>query len=185
MPRTTALLLVAAGILASATAAAPSTHAQNSSAGGTFSATIGDDPDPDRGGRQFRESWEIANIADEIGLVEDSSKRRYTTRATTASITELAITSEPGSDNRYVAGDKIEITVSFSEAVTVTGQPRLTLLVGSPLWIVLGRATRNADFARQPEAEDLVFAYLGANDNDADGGSSPIRWAQTTTTQTA
>ena len=172
MPRTTALLLVAAGILASATAPVPSAHAQNSSAEGALSATIGQDPDPDKGGGQFRESWEIADIADGIGLVDDSPKRRDATRAATPSITELAITSDPGSDNRYVADDEVEVMVTFSEAVTVTGQPRLTLLLGSPLWILLGRAERNANFARQPEPQKLAFAYtVEENDNDPDGVS--------------
>ena len=174
MPRTTALLLVAAGILASATAPVPSAQAQGPSAEGALSATIGQDPDPDpdKGGGQFRESWEIADIADGIGLVDDSPKRRDATRAATPSITELAITSDPGSDNRYVADDEVEVMVTFSEAVTVTGQPRLTLLLGSPLWILLGRAERNANFARQPEPQKLAFAYtVGENDNDADGVS--------------
>ena len=93
-------------------------------------------------------------------------------RAQGATISSLAITSDPGSDDTYVAGDKIEVTVTFSEAVTVTGTPRLTLLVGSRLWILLGRAARDADFERRPEPAKLVFAYaVAAGDGDPDGVS--------------
>ena len=82
------------------------------------------------------------------------------------------MTSDPGSDDRYVVRDTIEVTVTFSAAVTVTGTPRLTLNVGSPLWILIGRATRNADYKRRPEATKLVFGYtVAAGDNDTDGVS--------------
>ena len=88
------------------------------------------------------------------------------------SITGVAMTSDPGSDDRYVVRDTIEVTVTFSAAVTVTGTPRLTLNVGSPLWILIGRATRNADYKRRPEATKLVFGYtVAAGDNDTDGVS--------------
>ena len=130
-----------------------------------MSLNAGHDPDPDEGGGRFPEIRQAGRIGDSAG-------RRYATRATTPSITGLAITSDPGSDNRYVFRDKIEVTVTFSEAVTVTGSPRLTLLLGSPFWIQLGRAARNADFARQPELRKLVFAYtVAADDSDPDGVS--------------
>ena len=38
-------------------------------------------------------------------------------------IKSVAITSDPGSDETYGTGDSIEITVTFSENVTVTGTP--------------------------------------------------------------
>ena len=163
--RAAALLVVAAGILASQIAPAPSAQAKDSSAGPRLSLNAGHDPDPDEGGGRFPEIRQA-------GPIGDSAGRSYATRATTPSITELAITSDPGSDNRYVSRDKIEVTVTFSEAVTVTGSPRLTLLLGSPFWIQLGRAARNADFARQPEPRKLVFAYtVAADDSDPDGVS--------------
>ena len=132
-----------------------------------MSLNLGHDPGPDEGRGRFSGIRQAGP-----GAIRDSAGRRYATRATTPSITGLAITSDPGSDDRYVSGDKIEVAVTFSEAVTVTGSPRLTLLLGSPFWIQLGRAARNADFARQSEPGTLVFAYtVTADDNDPDGVS--------------
>ena len=42
-------------------------------------------------------------------------------------ISSVAITSDPGSDSTYGTGGEIEITVTFDEAVVVTGSPRLEL----------------------------------------------------------
>ena len=42
-------------------------------------------------------------------------------------VESLEITSDPGSDQEYVSGDSIKTTVTFSEAVSVTGTPRLKL----------------------------------------------------------
>ena len=45
-------------------------------------------------------------------------------------ISSLAITSNPGPDETYAAGDTIQVTITFDETVTVTGRPQLTLRVG-------------------------------------------------------
>ena len=50
---------------------------------------------------------------------------------TSPTVESLAITSNPGSDQTYVAGDEIEVTVTFSETVEVEGTPQLRLRVGS------------------------------------------------------
>ena len=42
----------------------------------------------------------------------------------------ISITSDPGGDATYGAGDEIEVTVTFSEDVTVTGSPQLELDIG-------------------------------------------------------
>ena len=89
----------------------------------------------------------------------------------------IAITSDPGGDDTYDVGDLIEVTVSFTETVSVprwqctdeNGQPaicmpRLVLNVGGV-----------AKTARTPEREGitgtaLVFSYsVRAGDNDANG----------------
>ena len=46
-------------------------------------------------------------------------------------VTAVAATSAPQSGSTFVLGETIEIEVRFSEAVTVTGAPRLTLTLGS------------------------------------------------------
>ena len=49
---------------------------------------------------------------------------------TTPTVSTIAVTSNPGTDNTYTTLDVITVTVTFSEAVTVTGTPRITLDIG-------------------------------------------------------
>ena len=42
-------------------------------------------------------------------------------------VSSLALTSTPGSDNTYAIGDSVEATVTFDEAVDITGTPQLEL----------------------------------------------------------
>ena len=76
----------------------------------------------------------------------------------------VAITSDPGSDREYVAGDAIEATVTFSESVTVTGTPRLKLMLGTQVW---------ADHvAAESTATELVFSYTVSSADYAHAGVS-------------
>ena len=76
----------------------------------------------------------------------------------------LAISSNPGSDQAYAAEDVIEVTVSFSETVEVTGTPQLRLRVGS--------SNRTAGYLRGTDTEELVFGYEVADGReDTDGVS--------------
>ena len=65
----------------------------------------------------------------------------------------LEITSEPGADEEYVSGDSIETTVTFSEAVSVTGTPRLKLKLDGK------RAVRADYVSADSTATRLVFSY--------------------------
>ena len=47
-----------------------------------------------------------------------------------ATVSTVAITSNPGTDNNYATGDTITVTLTFSEAVTVTGVPYVVLDIG-------------------------------------------------------
>ena len=47
-----------------------------------------------------------------------------------AAVSSVAITSNPGTDNNYARGDTITVTLTFSEAVTVTGTPYVVLDIG-------------------------------------------------------
>ena len=49
---------------------------------------------------------------------------------TVPTIESVAVTSDPGGDGGYAIGDEIQVGLTFSEAVTVTGAPQLTLDVG-------------------------------------------------------
>ncbi len=46
---------------------------------------------------------------------------------TAPTVSGVALTSAPGSDNTYAIGDAVEATVTFSEAVDITGTPQLEL----------------------------------------------------------
>ena len=71
--------------------------------------------------------------------------------------TQVAITSDPGPDMTYIWGngfvgkDSIEVTVTFSENVLVSGVPELTLLIGGE--------TRQAAYSRGSGTTALVFRY--------------------------
>ena len=89
-----------------------------------------------------------------------------------ATIKSVAITSNPGSDNTYGVGDTVEVTVTFSESVSVpqwyssdgVQMPRLELDIGGV-----------AKIAKTPETASItgkavVFSYtVQDGDNDADG----------------
>ena len=79
-------------------------------------------------------------------------------------VESLGITSNPGSDQTYAAGDEIEVTVTFNETVEVEGAPRLRLRVGN--------RTRTAGDLRGTGTAALVFGYEVADgDEDTDGVS--------------
>ena len=83
---------------------------------------------------------------------------------TSPEVSSLAITSNPGSDQTYAAGDEIEVTVRFSETVVVTGTPQMRLRVGS--------RTRTASHLRGTDTAALVFAYeVDEGEDDTDGVS--------------
>ena len=82
--------------------------------------------------------------------------------ADTPYVTGVEMVSPP-SGGEYFAGDTIQVAVTFSEDVAVTGTPTFPLRIGSN--------TRAADYQEgDSTARRLVFAYVvGANDSDADG----------------
>ena len=83
---------------------------------------------------------------------------------TSPEVSILAISSNPGSDRTYAAGDEIEVTVTFSETVEVEGTPQLRLRVGS--------RTRTAGYLRGTDTAALVFGYeVVDGDEDTDGVS--------------
>ncbi len=78
------------------------------------------------------------------------------------SVSSVAVTSDPGDDETYGPGDPIEVTVTFSSDVTVTGTPQVALDIGGD--------TRQAAFRSGSGSAALVFSYtVAAGDEDADG----------------
>lgn len=73
----------------------------------------------------------------------------------------IASVSVPASAS-YAAGDILTFTVSFSEAVTVGGTPRIQLIVGT--------ATRYANYSSGSGTSSLSFQHIvEAGDTDTDG----------------
>ena len=85
------------------------------------------------------------------------------TPPTTPTISTVAITSSPGTDNTYTTLDVITVGLTFSEAVTVTGTPYVTIDIGGQ--------PRNAAFTGAGTATgQILFGYtVRTGDRDADG----------------
>ena len=80
---------------------------------------------------------------------------------TAPTISSVAITSDTGYYGVYGIGDNVEVTVTFSEDVTVTGSPQLELTIGSP--------AKNAAY-KSVTGSEVVFSYtVASGDNDTDG----------------
>ena len=77
-------------------------------------------------------------------------------------VTTVAVASDPGSDGGYGIGDTIDVALTFSRAVAVTGTPQLTLNVGGQ--------DRQASYSDGSSTTELVFRYsVTAGDEDTDG----------------
>ena len=84
-------------------------------------------------------------------------------QATTPTVSTIAITSSPGTDNTYALGDTITVSLTFSEAVAITGSPYVTLdISGQP---------RNAAYSSAGAATgQILFGYtVRLGDRDTDG----------------
>ena len=96
------------------------------------------------------------------GNLQASAAFSVDTKAPT--VNSLEITSNPGTDRTYAAEDEIQVTVTFSETVEVTGTPRLQL--------ELGGGVRTAAYRSGTGTAALVFAYeVAYGERDADGVS--------------
>ena len=81
---------------------------------------------------------------------------------TPPAVSNIEVSSDPGTDRTYAAGDEIRVTVTFSETVFVTGMPQLRL--------ELGGGDRTADYEGGSGTAALVFAYTVADgESDTDG----------------
>ena len=84
---------------------------------------------------------------------------------TAPTVSAIAVTSTPRANtgNRYAIGDEIEVTVTFSKSIFVSGAPKLTLKIGS--------RNRSMSCAKSTtDAKQLTCAYTVQNgDEDTDG----------------
>ena len=74
--------------------------------------------------------------------------------ATTPAIESVRVTSDPGNDGEYVKDDAIKITVTLSEAVAVTGTPKIKMRLAEGATPV-----KPSYAAAESTATALVFSY--------------------------
>ena len=83
-------------------------------------------------------------------------------------VSSIALTSDPnddsrtGNDNTYAIGDDIEATLTFNQAVDVTGSPQITLTIGS--------SEKAASCAAATNTTTVVCSYTVAQGNNAPDG---------------
>ncbi len=83
-------------------------------------------------------------------------------QTTTPTVSTVAVTSDPGTDYTHALGNTIEVDLTFSEAVTVTGEPYLLIDVGG--------TNRQASYHSGSGVTQLLFRYtVLAGDDDDDG----------------
>ena len=118
-------------------------------------------------------AW-ISGITDDASLaaaIAPAALDATVLNVTTAGMTTYPITSVSGpSSGHYSLGQKLNFTVNYPTALTVTGTPQMVLTIGS--------TTRYASYASGSPGTALVFSYnVQANDSDADGiaVSSPLQ----------
>ena len=90
-----------------------------------------------------------------------------------ARVSSVAITSSPASGDTYRKGETIAVTVTFTEAVTVTGgEPRIRLLIHCVKKTPSKDCKRRAVYTSGSGTTSLVFQYTVKNtDVDTDGVS--------------
>ena len=100
--------------------------------------------------------------AGETQLSEVPASHVIRADTTPPTVSKIEVTSNPGSDQTYAAGDEIEVTVTFDETVFVTGMPQLSL--------ELGGGSRTATYGGGSGTAALVFEYEVADgESDTDG----------------
>ncbi|MFO1470686.1 MAG: Ig-like domain-containing protein [Turneriella sp.] len=94
-------------------------------------------------------------VLDLAGNISSESTATLTVDNTAPTVTSV---NSSTADGRYKVGDAISIQVNFSENVTVTGTPQLTLTTGSP-------ATTAVDYVSGSGTSSLTFTYTVAAGN--------------------
>ena len=80
-------------------------------------------------------------------------------------VSSVAIVSDPGPDKTYALGDEILVKVTFSEEVTVTGTPTITVKMGA------AGGPKDATYkSGESTATELVFGYTVKEPNGTPNG---------------
>ena len=89
-------------------------------------------------------------------------------QSTAPTVSSVAITSSPGMDNTYVTGDTITVSLTFSEAVTVTGTPYVVVDIGGQ-----PRNFKYSGDGSSAAAQPFSYTVL-VGDRDGDGVSLQV-----------
>ena len=126
--------------------------------GGTIRASAADRTDADRG------------LAGRGAFSNDSARLVNGGLFTTSAASAVSIASSPASGDTYSLGERIEVRVTFTRRVEVTGTPQLALTVGV--------TTRQADYASGSGTNALTFRYVvqgaGSGGNGASGTDEDV-----------
>ena len=98
-------------------------------------------------------------ILSHTGLAHDA-EHKVDWRPPTPAVESVEITSDPGDDDTYGLNDVIRISVTFSEAVDVTGAPQLSIDMDPAEW-----GKKQASYSTGSGSTTLVFAYTVAEPN--------------------
>jgi len=93
------------------------------------------------------------------GLGHDAN-HKVDWRPRAPAVTAVSITSDPGSDDTYGADDVIRISVTFDEAVNVTGAPRIAIDMDPAEW-----GTKQAAYHSGSGTTTLVFTHTVVEPN--------------------
>ena len=93
-------------------------------------------------------------LKDEAGNAVASFTDQPVTNGTKASVSGVKVSSEAGDDGAYVLGETVRVTLTFSEAVNVTGAPQVKIDFSSG-----AGGERRAVYASGSGTTTLEFAY--------------------------
>lgn len=99
--------------------------------------------------------------ADRAGAAGSSGVVILQFTKTAASISSFSISSSAGSDLRYKTGDVVSVQAIFTEAVVITGSPRIQ---------IQGLSSKYATYASGSNSNTITFSYtVASGDSDPDG----------------
>ncbi len=99
--------------------------------------------------------------ADRAGAAGAAGRIIFTFSKSAATISSVAITSNSGTDNTYSIGNIITVTVTTSEAITVSGAPRIP---------VLGLSSKYFTYSSGSGSTSLLFTYSVLLNDTASAG---------------
>ena len=87
----------------------------------------------------------------------------------TPAVSGVAITSNPGADSTYIAGDTIQVGLTFDRAVNVTGTPRLKIKLEPHT------GEKWANYASGHGTANLTFSYTVVSGNNSQQGIAVLQ----------